>query len=134
VWNVTIHLSAVSGSGCVADTMRSQIGVPSAYSLSITQTGLVTLRSAAGEYACTFRPLFDSSGFTTYGQGGFYSCEQTFLDFRCSNGTLHSIFTFGEDISGRVSGTEMTGSWDAFWVEGMNDSGIETKAQFTAAR
>lgn len=116
--------------------MRSQIGVPNSYSLSITQTGKVTLRSTSGDYACTFTPVFDSTGFTTYGHGGVYTCEHELLEFRCSNGTLHGILSFGEDISGRVSGTEMTGTWDATWFEDVPPSGygVEAKAQFTGTR
>jgi hypothetical protein len=116
--------------------MRSQIGVPNGYSLSITQTGKVTLRSASSDYACTFTPVFASSGFTTYGQRGTYTCEHELLEFRCSNGTLHGILSFGEDISGRVSGTQMTGTWDATWYEEMPPSGygVEAKAQFTGTR
>lgn len=137
-----ISLSAVSvsgspaPSGCIGETMRSQIGVPNGYSLSITQTGKATLRSASGDYACTFTPVFDGSGFTTYGKPGFYTCEHELLAFRCSDGTLHALFSFGEDLSGHVSGTEMTGTWDATWYEDVPPSGygVEAKAQFTGTR
>jgi hypothetical protein len=118
--------------------MRSQIGAPNRYSLSITQKGnhsmAVSLRSASGDRACTFTPIVDSGGFTTYGQGGYYTCEDFLLDFRCSDGTLHSIFSFGEDISGRVSGREISGSWDAAWFEMDDYLGVEMKAQFTGTR
>jgi hypothetical protein len=115
--------------------MRSQIGVPNPYSLSITQGGEVTLKSASGDRACTFTPSVDSSGFTTFGQAGYYACQQWFLDFRCSDGTWHTIFSIGENRSGRVSGTEISGAWDASWFDGWDDYvGIEMKAQFTGAR
>jgi hypothetical protein len=103
VWNVTVRLTEVNGAGCVAETMRSQIGVPDRYSLSITRQDTsvaVTLKSASGDYAML------------YAQGGrwwFYDVRagrilraSIVLDF-AGNGTLHSIFTFSEDISGRVS-------------------------------
>jgi hypothetical protein len=131
-WKLTLRVTAVSGSGCVADTMRSQIGEASPYSLVISQTGAVTLKSK--DRACTFTPVIDSSGFTTFGKGGYYTCDQFGLSFHCADGTLHSIVTFGEDISGRLSGTELTGAWQAFWVEGIDDVGVEMKAEFTGTR
>jgi hypothetical protein len=117
--------------------MRSRIGEPDRYSLSITQNPnvQVTLKSASGDRACTFSPSVDSSGFTTYGQGGYYTCDQWFLNFLCSDGTLHAIATYGENIAGRLSGNEMSGTWDASWLEGWIDSAsVEMKAQFTGTR
>ena len=111
--------------------MRSQIGMASPYSLVIGQTGAVTLKSK--ERACTFTPVIDSTGFTTFGKGGTYNCDRFELDYRCGDGTVHSILTFGEDISGRLSGTELTGTWQAFWVEGYS-GGIDMKAEFTGVR
>ena len=133
-WNVTVRLTSVTGSGCVADTMRSQIGTPNPYSLLITPRS-VTLKSASGDRACTYSPRMDSSGFTTYEQGGYYTCEQFFIDFTCGDGTHHRIFTFGEDIAARVSGEEISGTWDAYWFAGMDDYvGFDMKAQFTGTR
>jgi hypothetical protein len=77
----------------------------------------------------------DSGGFTTYGKGGYYTCDQWSLNFRCSDGTLHEISSFGEDIAGRLSGTELSGTWDASWFEGwLSGTAIEMKAQFTGTR
>jgi hypothetical protein len=138
VWNLTIRLTEVTGSGCVADTMRSQIGEPKPYTLSITpknSTVSVTLKTASGDRACTFTPVADSSGFTTYGKGGYYSCEEWYLTFRCSDGTQHAIFSLGEDISGHLSGSEIIGAWDAWWFDGWEDySGFGMKARFTATK
>jgi hypothetical protein len=138
VWNVTVRVTEVTGTGCVADTMRPQIGEPKPYTLSIVPknaTISVTLKSASGDRACTFAPVADISGFTTYDAGGYYSCEEWYLPFRCSDGTHHNIFSLGEDISGHLSGNAMTGAWDAWWYDGWEDySGVEMKAQFTAAR
>ena len=131
-WKLALRVTAVRGSGCVADAMRSQIGVASPYSLVISQTGALTLKSK--DRACTFTPVIDSSGFTTFGKGGYYTCDQFDLNFHCADGTLHSIFTFGEDISGRLSGTELTGAWQAFWLESIDDVGIEMEAEFTGTR
>lgn len=136
VWNLMVRVTAVSGSGCVADTMRSRIGVPERYSLSITQRDKVevTLRSASTGRACAFTPFADRNGFSTYGQGGSYTCEPWFVNFQCTDGTQQSIFTFGENISGGLSGIEMTGRWDATWFERQSDSGVEMKAEYTGAR
>ncbi len=136
MWNLTVRLTAVSGDGCVADTLRSRIGVPAGYSLLITQKPNlnVTLRSASGDYACTFTPVADSTGFSTYGQGGYYTCENMPVPFRCPDGTLHGVFSYGEDISGRLSGTEMSGTWDASWFDDLGFAGVEMKAKFTGNR
>ena len=137
MWKLTVRMTDVSGSGCVADTMRSQIGDPMPYTLSITPKGSgvsVTLHNAPNDRACTFTPVADSGGFTTYNKGGFYDCTEWSRLFRCSDGTVHDIVSMGEDISGRVSGNEMTGTWDASWVEGLAGPDIEMKTQFTGTR
>ena len=138
VWNLMIRVTEVNGSGCVAETMRSQIGFPKPYTLAITERPLrVTLKSASGDYACTFTPVPDGSGFTTYGKGGYYTCEHDFVPVHCNDGTLHSVFSFGEDISGYLSGTELRGGWDASWFEGFppgSNMGVEMKAEFTGSK
>ena len=138
-WNLMVRVTGVTGSGCIAETMRSQIGVPKPYSLSITQTNYtvtVNLKSASGDYACTFTPVVDSSGFTTYGKGGYYTCEQQFVPVSCADGTMHGIVSYGEDISGQLSGTELKGAWDAWWSERLLASGfdVEMKAEYTGSR
>lgn len=140
VWKLALGFTAVSGSGCVAETMRSQMGMPSPYSLVITRKGdysvALTLKTASGDRACTFTPVMDDSGgFTTSAPGGYYRCAQWYLDFRCNDGTLHGIFTIGENVSGRVTGNEISGVWSASWFDGWEDySGIETRAEFTGKR
>jgi hypothetical protein len=126
--------------GCVAETMQSRIGVPNSYSLSITERGRVTLTSASGDYSCSFTPSVDSSGFTTYGVGGTFTCKDAVRPFRCDDGTMHRLFSWGQDISGRVSGTEISGTWDANW-EDMGSGlslgsplSLNTKAEFTGKR
>lgn len=139
VWSIAVRPTEVTGGGCVADTMRSQMAAPVPYSLSIAQKGhdalTVTLRSASGDRACTFTPRVDANGFTTYQQPGYYSCEQWHLPFRCNDGTQHDIFSLGEDIAGRVSGSEISGTWDAAWFDGPNgEVAILMKAQFSGHR
>lgn len=123
----------------MAEAMQSQVGVPHSYSLAIVQNGYsslkVTLKSASGNRACTFTPVVDGTGFTTYGKPGYYTCEDWYLDFRCGDGTLHSIFTIGEDISGHVSGNEISGAWGASWFDGWDDlTGVGMEAQFSGVR
>jgi hypothetical protein len=142
VWNLEVRVRDVGGEGCIADTMRSQIGVPERYFLSITQNNRVqvTLKSASGDYACTFTafPDSDGNGFTTYGQSGTYRCDQLYLNFRCTDGTQHRIASYGEDIAGHLSGSEMIGTWDAAWFDSFDevfsDSVVEMKTDFTGTR
>lgn len=145
VWNITMRLETASGNECVAETMQSEIGVPKSYTLSVARKGEatvnVTLRSASGDYACTFPAMAEPDGFTTVGVPGWLSCEAPGLirGFRCSDGTLRDLMSFGENISGRISGTEITGNWSVSWIViraggdlgGMDDVGsVETVAQF----
>jgi hypothetical protein len=93
----------------------------------------VTRKSAPGDRACTYPVKLDSNSFTS-GQG-YYRCEQFWLEFTCRDGTHHGIFTRGEDIAGRLSGEEITGTWEAYWYDGMDDYvGFDMKAQFTGGR
>jgi hypothetical protein len=138
VWHVTVRVTEAEGSGCVADTMRSHIAEPKPYTLTIAPTKSavsVSLKSSSGDRSCTFSPVADSGGFTTYDTGGYYTCEEWYLTFRCFDGTQHSIFSLGEDISGHLSGDGMTGAWDAWWFDGWEDyAGVGMKAQFIAVR
>jgi hypothetical protein len=137
VWNVTMRLTHVSGGGCVAETMQAQLGLPSPYSLSVAQSGNnvgVTLTSASGEYSCAFTAVADSSGFTTFGQLGYFDCKNAVQEFRCGDGTVHRLFSWGQDVSGRVSGTEISGSWEAVWDDMGTGFGVGTKAQFSGSR
>jgi len=137
VWDVTLRLTEVKDvgcTGCVYATMQSQIGVPTEYVLTITEKD-VTLASGSGDYTSVFYADFktESTGFTTVGARGFYTANT--LSFRCSDGTTHRIYTFGEDISGRLSGTMMAGEWKADWYLGQEESWVgETTAEFTGRR
>jgi hypothetical protein len=139
VWDITVRLTEVSGRGCVGDTMRSQIGEPAPYSLTLTRRANgnsldVRLVSAAGDYACNFTTVpEDSGGFSTYDEVGYFDCDETFRPFRCGDGTARSLFSWGQNIAGRVSGTEISGTWDADWDD-MAGDGVGTKSQFTGRR
>lgn len=141
LWNITVRLTAASGGGCVGETMQSQVGMPKSYSLLIAQNVTkvdVTLTSASGDYACTFTGgSADSSGFSFGPSEGYYSCERGDLirGFRCANGMLRDIVSLGQNLFGRVSGTEISGTWDVSWVLLSDDGpGVETRAQFTGRR
>ena len=137
VWDVTLRLTEVKSldsAGCIYKTMQSQIGVPTEYVVKITEKD-VTLASASGDHTSVFYADFktDSTGFTTVGSNGVYAANA--LSFRCSDGTALRIYTFGEDISGRLSGTEMAGEWKADWYDAQDEYiGAETTAAFTARR
>jgi hypothetical protein len=135
VWNVALRLRDVAGTGCVAQSMRSQIGAPSAYSLSITENGSVTLRSASGDLACTFTPYVEGTSFTTYGHPGYYTCSQEKMHVGCGDGTTRSLVSFGQGISGRVTGDEISGRWSASWLDESDwHRGIDVNAEFTGSR
>ena len=131
---MTLRLTEVKGdSGCVAETMKSQLGVPSKYSLTITKSS-VTITNPSSDYACTFDAFkTDSSGFTTYGVQGYFACQNSTLAFRCSDGTTHNLFSVGQDLAGRLSGSEMSGTWDSeFVATGVGD--VHISAEFKGSK
>jgi hypothetical protein len=136
VWNLTLHLTDVKGdSGCIAETMRSQLEVPSKSSLTITK-GTVTITNPSGDYACTFDNFkTDSSSFTTYGVPGYFTCQGPTLAVRCSDGSTYDLFSWGMDISARFSGTEISGTWNSvFDWQRTGGSGVEITAEFKGSR
>jgi hypothetical protein len=97
------------------------MGIPKNYSLSITPNGSrvdVTLRSASGDYACTFAAKAEGNGFTTVGVPGFMSCETygVVRGFVCDDGRVRDLMSLGEDVSGEMSGDEITGEWSVSWA------------------
>ncbi len=134
VWNLTLRLTEVKGdSGCVAETMKSQLGVLSKYSLTITQSS-VTMTNPSGDYACTFDSFkTDSGGFTTYGVPGYFTCQSPTLAFRCSDGTTHDLFSLGQDVAGRLSGTEMSGTWGSSFVA-TGVGAVDISAEFKGSK
>ena len=144
VWNLTLRLQSVTGDGCAAEEMQSHIGVPNRYSLRVEQasgsTVNVTLSSESGNYSCTLTNVpADSSGFTTFGRHSrFVSCVGRVVrpDFRCGDGTL-DLISWGEDVSARVSGAEITGQWVAAFGDGpayLETTWAETRAEFSGSR
>lgn len=134
VWNLTLRLTEVKGdSGCVTETMKSQLGVPSKYSLTITK-GDVTITNPPGDYACTFDSFkTDSSSFTTYGVQGYFTCQGPTLAVRCSDGTTYDLFSWGQDIAARVSGTEISGTWGSVF-DCQRTGGVEITAEFKGSK
>lgn len=144
VWNLTLRLQSVTGDGCAAEGMQSHIGVPNRYSLRVEQasssTVNVTLSSESGNCSCALTNVpADNSGFTTFGRHGrFVSCVGLVVrpDFRCSDGTL-DLISWGEDVSARVSGAEITGQWVAAFGDGppyLETIWAETRAEFSGSR
>ena len=149
-WNISVRLAGISGGECVGETMKSQIGVPNSYTLSIgpakdTRVD-VTLRSTSGDYACAFPAIkAGDDGFTTFGVPGRMSCETSLVvrGFACTNGALRDMMRLGENISGRISGDQISGQWDVSWIimeaggdlGGRDDiAGLETTSQYTGVR
>ena len=146
LWNITARLTAVSGGECVGETMQSQIGIPKSHSLSVTRTGSnveATLKSASGDYACTFTGgNGDASGFT-FGQIGYFSCAVGFQvrGFLCGSGERRDMLTLGQDLSGRISGNEISGTWrvDRVVIMGPDEPSVdiallETTSDYTGGR
>jgi hypothetical protein len=136
VWNLTLHLTEVKGDGgCIAEAMKSQLEVPSKSSLTITKN-TVTITNPSGDYACTFDNFkTDSSSFTTYGVFGYFTCQSPTLAVRCSDGSTYELFSWGQDISARLSGTEISGTWDSVFDYGRTGgSGVEITAEFRGSR
>ena len=133
VWNLTMHLTEVGGdSGCLAEAMKSQLEVPSKPSLTIT-TGTVTITNPSGDYACTFNSFkTDSSSFTTYGVSGWFTCQRPTLAVRCSDGSTHDLFSWGQDIAARLSGNEISGTWSSDFAIGGRI--VEFTAEFKGSR
>jgi hypothetical protein len=132
---VTWRLTEVKGdNGCVAETMKSQLGAPSAYSLTITQS-TVTITNPSGDYACTFDNFkTDTGGFTTYGMPGYFTCQSPMLAFRCSDGTTHALFSTDQDMVARVSGTEMSGTWDGGFYPLTGGAVVQVWAEFKGSK
>ena len=136
VWNLTLRLTEVKGdSGCIAETMKSQLEVPSKSSLTITKN-TVTITNPSGDYACTFDNFkTDSSSFTTYGVSGYFTCQSPTLAVRCSDGSTYDLFSMGQNIDGRFSGTEMSGTWGAdFYYPGTGGQGFLIMTEFKGSR
>lgn len=142
-WSVTVNGVSFNGpskDACTEQAVRSLLGTPRPYSIRVTQTGSeveVTLTSSAGEYDCTFtKAKSDSNGFTTRGTNGIYTCRTDFTtrNFPCSDGTQANLVTFGQDISGNVSGDEINGTWDIFWIDWSRNDDVGTRSEFTGHR
>jgi hypothetical protein len=148
VWKITVRLTSATGGECVGETMQSQIGVPKDYVLSMTPQGgdvKVTLRGVSGNYACTFPAKAEIDGFTTFGVSGWMSCETSGMvrGFVCTNGATRDMLRLGENISGQITGNEISGRWHVSQVVmvagadlggGGDIAGLETTAQYTGRR
>lgn len=142
-WSVTMNDVTFNRStdSCTEEAVRSVLGVPKPYSIRVTQTGSevdVMLTSSSGDYDCTFtRATSDSNGFTTRGTSGFYTCRTDYAtnNFSCSNGTPANLFTFGQDLSGTISGDDISGTWEIFWEDRLRGAvGVPTRSEFTGRR
>ena len=141
VWDLTFReteLEDTGTSGCVAETMRSQMEVPIKILLTVTEAAM-TISNPWGDYTCTYSDFSaDSSGFHLDGHGSFVTsaCTPPTLTFRCSDGTWHSnLWPWGVNLVGRLSGTELSGElgWD--WTD-LRDTNffVGSFGEFTGTR
>jgi hypothetical protein len=77
----------------------------------------------------------DSSSFTTVGTTGFYWCDKPTLAVHCNDGHTEKLSRFGQDITGRLSGTELSETWGADLVRPPYPSTVvEISAEFTGRK
>ena len=135
-----VSFNGPSKDACTEEAVRSLLGTPKAYFLRVMQTGSevdITLTSSSGEYDCTFtKAKLDSNGFTTRGTNGIYTCRTDFAtrNFPCSDGPQANLITFGQDVSGNISGDEITGTWEIAWVDLYRDENVGTRSEFAGHR
>ena len=140
-WNVTMRLTDAPGDACLKEAVDFLLEASMGYTVSLTHdghSGSVSLESHSHNYDCRFdRVAVEDSGFTSEGIAGQYSCNPSYVmeDFRCSNERHVSLFTFGQDISGRISGDDISGTWKMSWFDRLNgESALEATAQYTGRR
>jgi hypothetical protein len=148
VWNITGHLAEVRGGECVGETMQSQVGLETSYSLSITgintKAGVkATLESTSGDYVCTLTGgTGDESGFTFGVTEGYFWCEagMKVQDFLCGNGMRRDFEALGHTLSGRITGDEISGSWRVSYVVMFPDepysdiAELDTRSEYLGTR
>jgi hypothetical protein len=136
-----MRLSDASGDACVKEAVESLLGASMGYTISLTHdghSGSVLIESHSHIFDCQFDHVeVEDSGFTSEGVQGQYSCSPLYVmeEFRCTNGRYVSLFTFGQDISGRISGDDITGTWLMSWFDRRdNNVALEATAQYTGKR
>ncbi len=133
-WNGDSRLTQVNaygGTGCVAEEMRSQIGVARPFTLSISDAGFVKLTDLSMKFSLWHSATTpDRLSFTP---SGYYWSD--ILVFRCSNGTEHRLTSAcGGGIIGRLSGNEISGTWGDCLEDLADESIVELTATFTGRR
>ena len=133
---MTLHLTEMKGDGgCVAEAVKSGLEVPGKSLLTITKN-TVTITNPSGDYACTFDNFkTDSNSFTTYGVSGYFTCQRPTLAVRCSDGSTDELFSWGQDISARLSGTEISGTWGSvFEKQRSGGTDLDITAEFRGSK
>lgn len=141
-WDVTMTLSAAAGDACLREAVESLLGASGGYTIVLAQTGdsgRVSLEAGSHNYDCSFdRVAVDDSGFTSVGVPGWYRCTPWYVTegVRCSNGSRVSLYTLGQNISGRIAGDEIRGTWTMSWFDHLTDGGrgLEVTAHYTGRR
>jgi hypothetical protein len=141
-WNVTMTLSSATGDGCLREAVQALLAASGGYTIVLAQTGdsgRVSLEAGSHNYDCSFdRVAVNDSGFTSVGVHGWYRCTPWYVTegIRCSDGSLVSLYTLGQNISGSIAGDEIRGTWTMDWFDHITDDrpGLEVTAQYTGRR
>ena len=138
VWNIVVRTTAMDGGGCVGQAMRAHFGESQTYTLSVmpgTPYTAVNIRSAAGDFDCTLPALTTPDGFTSRGVQTYFTCragdEPT---VQCGDGTQHSLFSDGQDITGHMSGDHIVGQWWVDWNIDFFGDNLHVENAFTGSR
>jgi len=133
-WNGDSRLTeikAFGGTSCVPEEMRSQIGVPRPFNLSISDAGFVKLTDVSMSFSL-WHSATTTDGISFTPKGYYWS---DILVFRCSNGTEHRLISScGGGIAGRLSGTEISGTWSDCLEDLADESVVEVTVTFTGRR
>lgn len=138
-WDVTATLSSARGAECSKEAVESLMKT-SGFSLSLVQNGdthSVSIKSRPEGFTCTIPVRVDGTDFTSVGVHAYYTCDPFTLiaGYRCSTGRVVSLITFGQDITGKTSGDDISGTWSAFWLSPSDDDlDLEATAQFSGKR
>jgi hypothetical protein len=136
-----MRLTDASGDACLKEAVELLLEASMGYTISLAHdghSGSVSRESRSHNYDCRFDAVaLEGSGFTSEGIAGQYSCNPWYVmeGFRCSDERRVSLFTFGQDISGKISGDDISGEWSMAWFDRLNDeSALEATAQYTGKR
>jgi hypothetical protein len=132
-WNLDLRLTEIRVEGniygdksCVADTMRSEIGVSRPYLLTLTDAAHAMLKDLSSNYSADFPIWAEGPKFGDPPIGYF---DSEILVVPCSDGPEHRLFPYAGGILGQLSGQELSGTW-AMALMDLDD--VSPSVHFTA--